>query len=684
MKLRAIVAAAFLAHAALLGAAPNLLCVSANGSFDYRKGCTSRVDFETPVTPAASARKYVWICPSQQVVVFGILPAGATSADLEASDVMIGGSRRVVGPEGTPATVILHSADLGTWTAVLDDWWFREGRLNIRAPRSVYNLTMSADGKELYNARGIWFLDAPARRSAPAKPHILLRGRAVGADHTTPGDFAEILGNCRDRLCTTSKDGTFQCEIASPPPAAVCIDHPRLGRAWIEIDPKAPSFDAGVVTLIHGAAVRVIRPPYVDLPRETNLSLLRDGSLVKEEPLRGREIVEFGGLPAGKYEVLVAGPAPLQRRVFPVIAAANGDFEVLLAIERFSLTGQVKHGVALLQHAKVQLTGKRWRATLEADETGWFESEAWDETDYAVIVSAPELKQPYGVMKNCTRSDHHWELEIPKRRIYGTISDASSGKLISDASLAMESNSAETRRSRRIDAAADGSFEIDGVGEGTYKLLPSAPGYLPGDPIDFTIGKADDDRKVSISLQRGKSIRVMVVDARGMPLPMALVMDSAGGGSPRVAVTGQDGTATIAVGERSSGPLFVLPRAGSFALVQVPAELPSEPLRVAVRDPEATLSLLARTKEGEPLPAVGYLLRFEGIDIPGAVLRTMAGMHAFPLVTDAQGRASIALLPPGRYDVAWQPPRGLVGANRWIRVDVPAGETELKQTFSSP
>ena len=87
-----------------------------------------------------------------------------------------------------------------------------------------------------------------------------------------------------------------------------------------------------------------MKPPHVELPEGTTVALLRKQQQIGEpQPIRTRALVEFAGLKAGQYDVLLAGSEPFQRKLFAVEAGESGETELMLSLEPYRLTGEVEY-----------------------------------------------------------------------------------------------------------------------------------------------------------------------------------------------------------------------------------------------------------------------------------------------------------------------------------------------------
>jgi hypothetical protein len=679
----ALLASAWLA----VSARADLFCVAEDGVFHYRRNCVERAWDDRRVEPSDVERKFVWARKQQHALAIGVIPPRATSVDIQVG-AAIGGSDWLSGPEDADGTVVLTETKLGTWTITLDPWWFREGRLQFDVPApGEYAYTVTVAGKQLINAKGLKFAGRTRPGPRDTRPAATIAGRAIGAGSGTPADFANITADCRNVVCETRADGTFNCPLTRPLPSTLCIEHPRLGRKWIELQGRSGEVDLGTIELLRGGTIRVTKPLHVELPEGTTMQLLRKRATAgKPVPLGSREVYEFNGLEADRYQLLLAGPQPLQRKLFPV-HVTEGETELALSVDPFKLTGEVVHRDKAFGGATVVLDGPAWNAELKTDQSGRFEAELWAAESYGVLVSGPGIDEPYGVMKRVSSADNEWRLVVPSRKLHGRVTDRGTGKPVSDALIVTSSDSENTRRSRNVRVRDDGTFEIPGVAAGSYLIAVRAPGYLSSEESEIRIAEKDGDVRFDATLERGTEVRAVVTSAgTGKPLAHAVIVsDFSADGSiaGRTTITRDDGTALVTVPENGSALIAVLPKSGSFALVRVSAADAVNGISIAVPEPVAVLTLNTVMATGEPLPGVGIRLRRDGQDVPSAALTAFAAMHQISLVTKESGRTSIPLLPAGKYDVSWVVRSRPIRGAKPVSVELADQETVVTQTFSS-
>lgn len=503
----------------------------------------------------------------------------------------------------------------------------------------------------------------------------------VGSDGT-PADLASVLLDCTDLVCRADAEGEVRCEMPIPERDVICIEHPTLGRARAHLDGRRGEVALGAVQLRSGAAVVVTNPPHLELPQESTVTVYSGSRAVSDPRVIGsHDAIEINGLAAGKYTLVLSGPGPLQRRQFPFELQANALLDVILTIDPYRLTGRIQYDGEGLE-ADVALQGDLWDSELRSGPDGSFAAEAWEETDVAIIVTGEALTAPYMIMRHVSPTDSHLEFEIPSRRISGRIVDADTGKGIAFVSLQVESDVEGTRATRPVEVASDGSFEIEGAGEGVYRFIAQGVRYLTNDAQELRVDTHHGDQSVDIALKRGVNVVVQAVWPDGHAVANSLVLDEfrADGSAARISRANAAGRATIAVPEHGRKTVFIMPESGSFAIATVVGDVAQPELRVMVPRAAAVLTVVATDTEGAPLSGVSLSLRTGDHEIPSGVLRTLARRAGERTVTDASGRLTIPALPPGRYAIQWRAPGG-APAGTWMPIELVAGETRIEQRF---
>jgi len=250
------------------------------------------------------------------------------------------------------------------------------------------------------------------------------------------------------------------------------------------------------------------------------------------------------------------------------------------------------------------------------------------------------------------------------------------------------------------DRDMEGSFRIDGLEPGVWKLVAHSRGYADSEPLRVTLPTT---RRVELVLPRGARVSGMVVDARGAPVAEAEVtLEREGVGDGRV-MTDEHGVFLLSGAHAGSGTLRARGPGGTPSppvLVKLVRgeELDGLVLRL---DPGARLEGEVVGSAGEPLVGVrvqvshaasGHLEyassdeagRFELVDLPAGALsvfaRTPEGVHLRAQVEIAPGESAHVRLstPEGLVHLRG---RVLVGGEPWARTELVA--SELDETTAS-
>ncbi|HEX8251565.1 MAG TPA: hypothetical protein VF846_00345 [Thermoanaerobaculia bacterium] len=223
--------------------AEHLLCLASDGVITPPNGCVKQVRV-APVETARVDRKYALIKKSADSIVLGVLPANEADVDAYIKPMF---AITLDLPGDSDGTVTMTEATLGTWKLTLDAWWFKEGRLNVSVPEGDWHYVVTRDGKIVAQLKKrVRSMYAPgeepdrpraargvASKAAPGR--VVLTGRAVSADGSTPADFAEITADCKRVVCSANADGSFKCNTPLPAEESFCVEHPRVGRKRIEL-----------------------------------------------------------------------------------------------------------------------------------------------------------------------------------------------------------------------------------------------------------------------------------------------------------------------------------------------------------------------------------------------------------------------------------------------------------------
>jgi protocatechuate 3,4-dioxygenase beta subunit len=212
--------------------------------------------------------------------------------------------------------------------------------------------------------------------------------------------------------------------------------------------------------------------------------------------------------------------------------------------------------------------------------------------------------------------------------------------------MTMGGSSAQTK--------ADGSYTLDGLEPGAYKVRAMAPGKKPAEATATVSGEGGMAR-VDLRLEAGRSLRGRVVDPQGNGLQGATVVaapvGSADHGSSMMGTTDVNGAFEIIA--PADGPLEVTALPGGYAPARATNVVPSDdaegPGTVLRATPGGRIRIRVVGANGEVPSGVQPIVRAE----PGFLGSGMATMRA-PLPGDPAGTFVADLLAPATYVVRAQ------------------------------
>jgi hypothetical protein len=194
----------------------------------------------------------------------------------------------------------------------------------------------------------------------------------------------------------------------------------------------------------------------------------------------------------------------------------------------------------------------------------------------------------------------------------------------------------------------DGEFEFRGVVPGSQILDVSAEGYLKHAAIEFPLLE-NENRNVEIKLQSGAHREVHVKAPSGAPIANATVLTVVDGRVISSVSADGAGVASVPLPEAASSLLIATAPRGSFGLIRLGSRDDSaQPIDLIVPDGTAALRLTARTTADEPVPGVGFVIRFDGEMLP---VDALVLAHLESLTTNRRGEGAVGVLPPGEYEL---------------------------------
>ncbi|HVR37616.1 MAG TPA: hypothetical protein VMU84_00860, partial [Thermoanaerobaculia bacterium] len=257
-----------------------MMCIAAGDMpFDASAECfATTTTARIAVQPSKEKRRFVWTSPARQDLVLGVILPGD-------QEVVFADTRRGVMQldlTGSPhrdwpakSTLQLTERDLGRWTFTLDEKQVVTA-VTLHLPRGVYDLVVTAAGHRVMKHDG---LKIAATNAQPEKIKLTLassmRVIATIAAAGNPVAWAKVIADCDRPLCESAVDGRVRCDVPDPPPRMLCIEQAQFGRRRILIDSSRLDIDLGTVELTRSSTLIVERPPHIELPAETRVTLFR-------------------------------------------------------------------------------------------------------------------------------------------------------------------------------------------------------------------------------------------------------------------------------------------------------------------------------------------------------------------------------------------------------------------------
>ncbi len=358
--------------------------------------------------------------------------------------------------------------------------------------------------------------------------------------------------------------------------------------------------------------------------------------------------VRFDELVPDIYQLRIQGTQPTEQLATKVVLGANDQRRVVITVEPVELTGRITYGgteiagVLLLRHAEFL-----WRGGVAVAADGTFRAPFWQRGEYRYEIRGPALSTPFQDVVQVNDAGPV-AIDIPDGRIRGVVRQANGGAPVARASVIVESTT-----TMQMNTNAEGRFDFTGVKDGRYKVIVASRMHLEPEPIAVQIDSANRQRELIIDLDRGRTLPLVVVDPRQAPVIDAMVYVVAGiVPGNRICsrtLTDRDGRTNVAVPADEEATLFVVPRAGSFAVQRV-AKNDGGPLRVGLPPASSSLLIRTRTSTGAEMPPFSLLMRFDGAVVPPEIAEALATAQGLHLEKGEGADVRLEKIPSGSYE----------------------------------
>jgi len=369
---------------------------------------------------------------------------------------------------------------------------------------------------------------------------------------------------------------------------------------------------------------------------------------------RARADVMIDSLEADNYMLLVSGEGPLQQIATKVSPKRGETVELPIAITPDVLKLSVVSGKKSMSGASVRFhpSDFAWTGTVTCDEEGKATVELWQEGDFLTVLLDNE-HAAFGRTAHLSSATGmiSWTLEVPSHHVKGHVVDSVTHEALPDVDVRISGTtvSGGGLEGLQVRTDAEGRFEFTAIREGSHTIRTYRKGYRYDRPQTITIDKDDGDWEGEIELDPLRDRpAVIVLDEAGNPLAgVEMFLESTEG---MVLLEHTDATGRVTIPPERNGYIFALPATGSFGFTRISSNQSSD---VTLRVPKATgsIDVLSQSTAGEPIANVFFLIRINGTWLPFQVFSRFVSLHSLSFRTDATGRAHLALLPEGLYEL---------------------------------
>jgi hypothetical protein len=463
-------------------------------------------------------------------------------------------------------------------------------------------------------------------------------------------------------LAKTGDRGVFSFRVPAEPLCALTFTRAGFAPHVMAMEDTSTDLLLPAVRLGPGGSLRITLQRDCATPCRTRLFVSPRGNkpavATERELLGERGAVLFERLDPGDYLVLARGEGELQQISITATVVDSQAATAAIEVHDRSLAGSLSQGGQPMAGTRINITRRdeAWSGAIVTTAQGLFELPVWDTGTILASIPIAGSDEQYRASKVLTDADRQaWDISIPARLLTGRVVDRDTGSPIAGARVVDDFAGQDASRhgyARLTDQ--EGVYRFAAISPGRHVLHAKADGYAGEEEAAIAVGDDADPLPVDFRLERGSRRRLQVVDADGNPVPEPFAIDAAGLFSLRALPFNgsSSGELLIPLPPGVARDLFIWTFGGSFAFARVQEQEPDDSLVVRLPAAATTLRLRVRAGDRQPLPNVGFLIRYEGRLIPPVILRTLAAERHVQPLTAADGTLILRAMPAGTYQIA--------------------------------